>query len=125
MSIDLTVATMQPPDLVVCERAARVLLRRVEPSIDVTSVGAFELPAGRHEFDGQYVWSLEPATRTPAAYLATYVLGVIVAVLYLGELVDDSEFFPKLDPHTVFRVCTHGGIVSADHLWALLRASET
>lgn len=124
MSIDLTIVCVQQPDLVVCDRVARVLLRRVEPPVDVSAVGAFEVPADRHEFVGQHVWSLEPATRTPAAYLATYVLAVVVALLYLGELVDDGQVFPKRDPHTVFRACTHGGIVDADQLWALLSASD-
>ena len=123
MSIDLTIVCVQEPDLVVCDRLARVLLRGVEPPVDVSAVGAFELPADRHEFDGRYVWSLEPAARTPAALLATYVLAVAVALLYLGELVDDGACFPELDPHAVIRACTHDGIVDADRLWDLLCAS--
>lgn len=123
MSIDLTIVCVQQPDLVVCERLARVLLRGVEPAVDVSAVGAFEVPSDRHEFGGQSVWSLEPASRTPAAFLATYVLAVTIALLYLGELVDDSEFFPELDPYAVIRTCTHGGIVDAVRLWDLLCAS--
>lgn len=124
MSVDLTVVSLQRPDLDVCDRLARLALSSIDPPVDLASVSALEAASGYHEFGDRHVITLEALTREPGTYVAMLVLAQAIAWLYVGEVVDDSSFFPIVSTPDLFQRCLGPGLVTAEDLWVALRKAD-
>jgi hypothetical protein len=123
MAIDLTVISIQRPDLDVCDRLARLALSSIDPPIDLSGVSAFEVAPEHHEFTDAHVVMLGAQTREPETFVAMLVVAHAVASLYGGEVVDESSFFPSITSGDLLRRCMGAGLMTAEELWQTLRSS--
>ena len=123
MAIDLTVVTMKRPDLDVCDRLARLVLSSLNPPVDLSGISVFEVAPEHHEFSDAHVVMLGAQTREPETYVAMLVLAHAVASLYVGEVVDESSFFPGVTSSGLLRQCVGSGVVTVEELWQSLRSS--
>lgn len=124
MSIDLTVVTVAEPDLEAAQRLAECALGSTGDLVDLAGIPAFQLEAGFHEFDGEFVTYLTASSRESDSYLAMLVFGSALAVLFGGRLVDDADFFPSVNASEVLRRCFSWSGGSPLRLWESLLVEE-
>ncbi len=120
MSIDLTIVSLERPDLVACTRLAQLILSVVQPPVEFSGFDADEIPFGYHEFGARHVTMLSVTRREDEVYLAMLVVAQSIASLYEGEIVDEVSFFPRVGILETFHVCIENGCHGASFVWQLL-----
>lgn len=125
MSIDLTVVTLVEADYEAAHRLAEASLQSLSDVVDLANIQVLRLEREFHEFEGEFATYLTSPSRDPESYLATLLLGVSLAVLYEGRLLDDSGFFPRLPAGEMLRRCFSASGNSPRELWQSLVVAES